>query len=196
MSLRLGLPSKGRLMEKTLKWFAARGIEITRTGGDREYAAEAQGADLSIQLMSAGEVPRELEAGRLHLGVTGSDLVRDRIAEWDQAVEPLEELGFGFADLLIAVPNFWVDVEFLDDLDAAAADFRAIRTVIGSVLLRSITVLCAIFCRIQAWPTINSSTAKARPKARSGTTRPRPLQTFPQPAKRCAPITSNLYVTV
>lgn len=125
MSLRLGLPSKGRLMEKAFAWFAGRGIEIRRTGGDREYAAEAEGAALHVQLMSAGEVPRELAAGRLHLGVTGSDLVRDRIAEWDQVVEELDEMGFGFADLVIAVPQFWVDVESLDDLDAAAADFRA-----------------------------------------------------------------------
>ncbi len=125
MSLRLGLPSKGRLMEKALGWFAARGIEINRTGNDREYAAEASGSDLKVQLMSAGEIPRELAAGRLHLGVTGSDLVRDRIPQWDQVVEELAELGFGFADLVIAVPSFWVDVATLDDLDAAAADFRA-----------------------------------------------------------------------
>ena len=124
MSLRLGLPSKGRLMEKAFAWFAARGVEIRRTGGDREYAAEATGAALTVQLMSAGEIPRELAAGRLHLGVTGSDLVRDRIAEWDQVVEELEELGFGFADLVIAVPELWVDVQNLDDLDAVAADFR------------------------------------------------------------------------
>jgi len=125
MTLRLGLPSKGRLMEKSFAWFAARGITIRRTGNDREYAAEASGSGLVIQLMSAGEVPRELAAGRLHLGVTGSDLVRDRIPDWEQVVEELAELGFGFADLLIAVPQLWVDVEILDDLDAAAADFRA-----------------------------------------------------------------------
>lgn len=125
MTLRLGLPSKGRLMEKTFAWFAARGIEIRRTGSEREYAAEASGASLMIQLMSAGEVPRELAAGRLHLGVTGSDLVREKIADWEQVVEELEDLGFGFADLVIAVPQFWVDVATLDDLDAAAADFRA-----------------------------------------------------------------------
>lgn len=125
MSLRLGLPSKGRLMEKAFDWFAARGTPIRRTGNDREYAAEAQGSDLIVQLMSAGEMPRELAAGRIHLGVTGSDLVRERIADWEQIVEELAPMGFGFADLVIAVPEFWVDVETLDDLDAAAADFRS-----------------------------------------------------------------------
>jgi ATP phosphoribosyltransferase len=125
MSLRLGVPSKGRLMDKTFAWFADRGIEMRRTGTEREYAAEVAGADLTLMLLSAGEIPRELAAGRIHLGVTGSDLVRERIPAWDQAVEVIAPMGFGHADLIIAVPKFWVDVSTLDDLDAVAAAFRA-----------------------------------------------------------------------
>ena len=124
MTVRLGVPSKGRLMEKTFDWFAERGIEMRRTGSEREYAAEVNGADVTLMLMSAGEIPRELQAGRIHLGVTGSDLVREKIPAWEQVVEELQPMGFGFADLVIAVPRCWVDVDSLDDLDAAAADFR------------------------------------------------------------------------
>jgi ATP phosphoribosyltransferase len=125
MSLRLGVPSKGRLMDKTFDWFADRGVVMSRSGSDREYAAEVAGADLTLMLLSAGEIPRELQVGRIHLGVTGSDLVRERIPAWDQAVSELAAMGFGFADLVIAVPQCWVDVSTLDDLDAVAADFRA-----------------------------------------------------------------------
>jgi len=125
MSLRLGVPSKGRLMDKTFDWFADRGVVMSRSGSDREYAAEVAGADLTLMLLSAGEIPRELQVGRIHLGVTGSDLVRERIPAWDQAVSELAAMGFGFADLVIAVPQCWVDVCTLDDLDAVAADFRA-----------------------------------------------------------------------
>ncbi len=121
----LGVPSKGRLMEKTFQWFAARGVEMRRTGSDRDYGAEVAGLPIDLRLMSAGEIPRELAAGRIHLGVTGSDLVQERIPAWDQAVEVLAEMGFGHADLIIAVPAWWVDVRTLDDLDAVAADFRA-----------------------------------------------------------------------
>lgn len=124
MTVRLGVPSKGRLMEKTFDWFAERGIEMRRTGSEREYAAEVNGADVTLMLLSAGEIPRELQAGRIHLGVTGSDLVREKIPAWEQVVEELQPMGFGFADLVIAVPRCWVDVDSLDDLDAAAADFR------------------------------------------------------------------------
>ena len=126
MTLKLGVPSKGWLMEKTFEWFGARGVSLQRTGSDREYAGKVEGIeDVSLVLLSAGEIPRELSAGRIHLGVTGTDLVQEKLALWDQLVEPLEELNFGHADLIIAVPQAWVDVDTLDDLDAAAAAFRA-----------------------------------------------------------------------
>ena len=122
--LRLGLPSKGRLMEKAARWFADRGIAIEPAGGGREYRAEVSGADLAVVMLSAGEIPRELARGAIHLGVTGTDMVRERLAVWERRVEEVEPLGFGHADLILAVPAFWVDVTTLDDLDAVAAQVR------------------------------------------------------------------------
>ncbi len=84
--LKLGVPSKGRLMEDTFGWFEARGVKLSRAGSDREYAGRVEGADLSLVLLSAGEIPRELAAGRIDLGVTGSDLVREKLAGWHNAV--------------------------------------------------------------------------------------------------------------
>jgi ATP phosphoribosyltransferase len=124
--LKIGVPSKGRLMEKTFDWFGARGIAMRQTGNDREYSGAVDGIDgIELVLLSAGEIPRELSAGRIHLGVTGSDLVRDKLADWPAQVAELAPLGFGHADLIIAVPVTWIDVDTLDDLDAAAAAFRA-----------------------------------------------------------------------
>ncbi|SLN48711.1 ATP phosphoribosyltransferase [Roseovarius litorisediminis] len=125
MSLKLGVPSKGRLMEKTFDWFGEQGITLGRAGSDREYAGFVQGIDnVELILLSAGEVPRDLAAGRIHLGVTGTDLVREKLGGWENRVKELAELGFGHADLVLAVPTCWVDVNTLDDLDAAAAAFR------------------------------------------------------------------------
>ncbi|RYG92888.1 ATP phosphoribosyltransferase [Loktanella sp. IMCC34160] len=125
MTVKLGVPSKGRLMEKTFDWFGARGVKLVKTGSDREYSAAVEGIDgLELVLLSAGEIPRELAAGRIHLGVTGSDLVREKLAGWESRVRELQPMGFGGADLIIAVPQAWVDVDTLDDLDAAAAQFR------------------------------------------------------------------------
>ena len=124
--LKIGVPSKGRLMEKTFDWFGARGITMRQTGNDREYSGAVEGIDgVELVLLSAGEIPRELSAGRIHLGVTGSDLVRDKLADWPAQVAELAPLGFGHADLIIAVPAAWIDVDTLDDLDAAASAFRA-----------------------------------------------------------------------
>ncbi|MFN4202347.1 MAG: ATP phosphoribosyltransferase [Tabrizicola sp.] len=123
--IRLGVPSKGRLMQDCFDWFGARGVVLRRTGSDREYAGTVEGVEgVAPVLLSAGEIPRELAAGRIHLGVTGSDLVREQL-DADEVAE-VARLGFGRADLVIAVPNVWIDVETLDDLDAAAAAFRKV----------------------------------------------------------------------
>mmetsp|Transcript_23828 Transcript_23828/g.43044 ORF Transcript_23828/g.43044 Transcript_23828/m.43044 type:complete len:230 (-) Transcript_23828:8265-8954(-) len=126
MTIKLGVPSKGRLMEKTFEWFAKRGVHLSRTGSDREYAGAVSGVEgVTLVLLSAGEMPRELAAGRIHLGVTGTDLVHEKLPRWEQQVAPVAEMGFGHADLVLAVPQGWVDVDLTEDLDAVAAVFRA-----------------------------------------------------------------------
>lgn len=124
--LKIGVPSKGRLQELTFQWFGAQGVTMRQTGNDREYSGAVDGiGGVELVLLSAGEIPRELSAGRIHLGVTGTDLIRDKLADWDRQVTSLAPLGFGHADLIIAVPAVWIDVDTVDDLDAAASAFRA-----------------------------------------------------------------------
>jgi ATP phosphoribosyltransferase len=124
--LKLGVPSKGRLQEETIRWFGARGVELARVGGEREYRGMVEGVDgVELVLISAGEIPGELLAGRLHLGVTGQDLIRERLPRWQDRVDELAPMAFGRADLVVAVPAFWVDVRDMGDLDAAAGAFRA-----------------------------------------------------------------------
>ncbi len=125
--IRIGVPSKGRLMVETFDWFGARGLPMRLAGADREYSGAVDGIDgVQVVLLSPAEVPRELAAGRIHLGVTGTDLVRETLADWASVVAEVAPLGFGQADLVLAVPAVWIDVETLDDLDAAAAAFRAV----------------------------------------------------------------------
>ncbi len=127
MTLKLGVPSKGRLMNETFAWFCGRGVKLGRSGGVREYAGRVEGAGkVELVLLAAVEIPRELAAGRIHLGVTGVDMVRERLARWNSQVTEVRRLGFGQAELVIAVPDFWVDVTTLDDLDQVATAFRAV----------------------------------------------------------------------
>jgi ATP phosphoribosyltransferase len=125
-ALKLGVPSKGRLQEKTMDWFAQHGITLSRTGSNREYSGVVTGVTgVELVMLSAGEIPRELKAGRIHLGVTGTDLIHEKLPLWQRDVVNLQELGFGQADLILAVPKGWVDVDCVEDLDAVAAQFRA-----------------------------------------------------------------------
>ena len=123
--MRLGIPSKGRLMQATFDWFAERDVTLSLTGAAREYAGRVDGVNgVELVLLSAGEIPRELAAGRVHAGVTGIDMVREKLPLWQSQTKEVAHLGYGHADLVIAVPDFWVDCETLDDLDAVAAAFR------------------------------------------------------------------------
>jgi len=125
-ALKLAIPSKGRLQAQTQDWFAERGIRLERTGSEREYSGRVAGvAGVELVLLSASEIPRALADGQVHLGVTGLDLINEQFGETGIETEVLAELGFGHADLIIAVPKLWLDVETLDDLDEVAADFRA-----------------------------------------------------------------------
>ncbi|MBD3625977.1 MAG: ATP phosphoribosyltransferase [Rhodobacteraceae bacterium] len=123
MTLKLGVPSKGRLQEATFGWFAERGVILRRAGSGREYAGRVDGVDgVELLMLSAGEIPREMALGRIHMGVTGQDLIEEKLRPG--TVQEVAELGFGHADLIVAVPAFWIDVDTMDDLDAAAAAFR------------------------------------------------------------------------
>lgn len=124
--LRLGIPSKGRLQEDTFAYFDACGLKIRRTGNAREYAGIAKGIPgVEIAFLQAGEIPSALAKGSIHLGVTGEDLIREKLSDGDAATALVRTMGFGRADLIVAVPQSWIDVERMADLDDAAAAFRA-----------------------------------------------------------------------
>lgn len=123
--LKLGLPSKGRLQDQAIEALAAAGIGVRRGRSGREYAGRVTGVDdVALVMLSAGEIPAALAAGDIHLGITGEDLVRERIPDAEARIAIARRLGFGHADLIVAVPVAWVDVETMHDLDEAAQAFR------------------------------------------------------------------------
>ncbi len=124
-NLILAVPSKGRLMEQTLAIFAAGGLNIRKVGNVRGYRGEIEGmANVDVAFVSASEIARYLKTGRAHLGITGEDLVREQMTDWQDRVEILKPLGFGQADVVVAVPACWVDVHVMADLDEISASFR------------------------------------------------------------------------
>ena len=120
----LAVPSKGRLQENAFDLFAGAGLAIERAKGGRGYRGEMKALpEVDVLLLSASEIARGLEAGEIHLGITGEDLLREHAPDFDRAIALLKPLGFGHADVVVAVPQGWIDVMDVEDLREVSVDF-------------------------------------------------------------------------
>lgn len=125
MTVTLALPSKGRLKDEAVAVLERAGYRVLLPENDRNYRARLEGvAGLDIAFLSASEIARELGRGAIDLGVTGEDLIRETIPDCDARVAIEARLGFGRADVVVAVPEVWHDVTSMEDLDDVAAEFR------------------------------------------------------------------------
>ncbi|WP_422040004.1 ATP phosphoribosyltransferase [Roseibium sp.] len=121
----IAIPSKGRLQENTHAFFGRAGLQVLQPGGARNYRGAIKGLpSVEIAFLSASEIARELAEGSVHFGVTGLDLVEENIADPAATVHVVTPLGFGPADVVVAVPKAWIDVETMSDLGDVASDFR------------------------------------------------------------------------
>ena len=124
-TITLALPSKGRLKEQCEAWLGTNGLTIIQNGGERGYSGTiASLPKVLIRYASASEIGKALLAGEVHLGVTGEDIVREAASDVDARLSIDARLGFGHADVVVAVPNGWIDVETVDDLAEVASDIR------------------------------------------------------------------------
>ncbi len=123
--LLLAIPSKGRLMEETVAVLARAGFPLRKTGSERGYRREVEGEDdIDVLFVSASEIARQLKSGSVHLGITGEDLIREEIIGADERVDLTVKLGFGHADVVVAVPRCWLDVDQMANLQEMARTFR------------------------------------------------------------------------
>ena len=121
----LAVPSKGRLQENAEAFFTHAGLSLVKPRGAREYRGTMMGYDnVEIAYLSASEIAAQLASGAVHLGVTGEDLVRENIANADKRVLLIDQLGFGHANVVVAVPAAWIDVRTMADLDDVTTGFR------------------------------------------------------------------------
>jgi ATP phosphoribosyltransferase len=127
-ALMIGIPSKGRLQENAHAFFKRAGISLVQPRGGREYRGtipEIEGAEVAY--LSAAEIAGNLAQGTIHFGVTGEDLVRETMPDADKRVLIIDGLGFGQANVVVAVPQAWIDVRTMQDLDDVATAFHAKR---------------------------------------------------------------------
>src|SRR3982751_6680784 len=144
----LAVPSKGRLQENTEAFFARAGLKLSKAGGARDYRGTLAGLDnVKVAYLSASEIASQLSRGLAHLGVTGEDLVRENIVDADKRVSLIEGLGFGYADVVVAVPQAWIDVRTMADLDDVTTGFREQHHMRMRVATKFINLTRAFFSR-------------------------------------------------
>src|ERR1700731_2353456 len=123
----LAVPAKGRLQENAEAFFDRAGLELVKPRGARDYRGAVARLDgVEVAFLSASEITEQLAAGAVHFGITGEDLVREMIPAADDKVVLLDGLGFGHANVAVAVPEAWIDVRSMADLDDVATSFRVI----------------------------------------------------------------------
>ena len=188
MSLVLAIPSKGRLKDQTVGALAKAGIRVISDEDTRSYRTCVEGIDgLEVQLLSASEIARELRDGAVHLGVTGEDLLRETAPNFPETIEIVAKLGFGHADVVVAVPDSWVDVTTMEDLNDVAGSFRqrhGRRIRIATKYWRLTQGFLSRTHGIQTYRIVESlgATEARRPAARRTSS-----WTSPPPARRCPP---------
>ncbi|MBV9262220.1 MAG: ATP phosphoribosyltransferase [Pseudolabrys sp.] len=121
----VAVPAKGRLQENAEKFFARSGLNLIKPRGARDYRGAIAGLDnVEVAYLSASEITQNLAQGSVHLGVTGEDLVREVMEDADKRVVLITGLGFGQANVVVAVPQAWIDVRTMADIDDVATAFR------------------------------------------------------------------------
>ena len=121
----IAVPAKGRLQENAKAFFARAGLDLVKPRGARDYRGSI--ADLpavGVAYLSAAEIVDVLAQGHAHFGVTGEDLVRELVPDADRRVVFVDALDFGHATVVVAVPQAWIDVRSMADLDDVATAFR------------------------------------------------------------------------
>ena len=120
----LAIPSKGRLMEQAQSLLEKSGFGIERIGSDRGYRGRLTGIDgVEIAFLSASDIAAALKSHEVDLGITGEDLLREAIAPDDKSADVLLRLNFGPANVVVAVPDCWLDVAQMADLEDVAQQF-------------------------------------------------------------------------
>tara|TARA_Y100000310_G_scaffold55859_1_gene51204 strand:+ start:510 stop:1196 length:687 start_codon:yes stop_codon:yes gene_type:complete len=123
--LTIGLPSKGRLKESALNFFKKNNLELASKGGDRDYFASLNKLpNTKVIYLHAREIIERLGDGTLDIGISGLDLLNESTINLQKRIEILKKLDFGKANLVVAVPNDWIDVQTVADLEEVSFHFR------------------------------------------------------------------------
>jgi len=121
----IGLPSKGRLKEGSINFFKKNNLKLTSNGGERNYFAQIKNLpNVKIIYLHAKEIIQRLGDGTIDIGISGLDLLQESPTNLQKKIEVRKKLDFGVADVVVAIPNDWIDVQTIADLEEVSFDFR------------------------------------------------------------------------
>jgi len=121
--IKIGLPSKGRLKDESLKFFKKNNLLIKDS--KRNYLSEIKNFKLNEVVFShAREIVERLADNSLDVGISGYDLLKESLPGIKKNIKVFSRLNFGFADLIVAVPDAWIDVQTIADLEEISFEFK------------------------------------------------------------------------
>ena len=121
--IKIGLPSKGRLKDETFKLFKKNKLYIKES--DRKYLSSIKNFQPNKVILShAREIIERLADNSLDIGVSGYDLLKESLPGIQKNVFIAKKLTFGLANLVVAVPNSWIDVQTMADLEEISFEFK------------------------------------------------------------------------
>ena len=124
----IGLPSKGRLKDKTIAFFDDKGLKVLQSDKERNYFASIKNKpNIKIIYLHAKEIIQRLGDGTLDIGISGLDLLNESQKNLRDKINIKQKLNFGGANLVVAVPDDWIDVQTVADLEEVAFDIRSKR---------------------------------------------------------------------
>ena len=123
-NLRLAIPSDGALYEPTQSFLRSCGLGVSRTNL-RRYTADIPALPgVSVLFQRSADITPKVEEGSADIGIVGLDRYLEMRREGGDTNVVVDDLGFGQCQLVIGVPDSWVDVTSLADLSDLCMEFR------------------------------------------------------------------------
>ncbi|MBI5839610.1 MAG: ATP phosphoribosyltransferase [Chloroflexi bacterium] len=123
-SIRLSLPSKGRLQDQALGFLSAAGLTVFKPN-PRQYQAELPALpDLGVIFQRPGDIVVSVRQGSVDFGITGLDVIEEKRGENGDVLVLHDALGFGHCALTLAVPESWKQVTDIASLKTFSASLE------------------------------------------------------------------------
>ena len=123
--IKIGIPSKGRLRKDVLKIFSKNKLKLLSERGERDLFGYVKGVkNVNINYLHAREIIERLGDGSLDIGFSGYDLLKESEPNVQKKITVKKRYNFGHAKLVVAIPDDWIDVQTIADLEEIAFEFK------------------------------------------------------------------------